>query len=172
MAILEFRINDTAFIFRDIRNSGPVWFDQNWNWLQNPLRLFGPYFLKPNPDSWNHETSPGAGFIRFKMTDGAGQVSVETPDNLFKQFTVNNLTIKVKETKQWHFDKIRMDKIDNFRYLDKKLHPDFAFFKKPDSDLTFCLFTTLWFQDPDFKIQIWFWSNQKWPKSEISAIPE
>ena len=30
-----------------------------------------------------HETSPGAGFIGFKMTDGDGQVSVETPDTLF-----------------------------------------------------------------------------------------
>ena len=61
---------------------GPVWLDQNWNWFQNPLRLFRPDFLKPNPDSWNHETSPGAGFIGFKMADDDGQVSVETSDSL------------------------------------------------------------------------------------------
>ena len=62
---------------------GPVWLDQNWNWFQNPLCLFRPDFLKPNPDSWNHETSLRVGFIRFKMADGDGQVSVETSDNLF-----------------------------------------------------------------------------------------
>ena len=62
---------------------GPVWLDQIWNWFQNPLRLFRPDFLKPNPDSWNHETSPRAGFIGFKMADGDGQISVETADNLF-----------------------------------------------------------------------------------------
>ena len=73
---------------------GPVWLDQNWNRFQNPLRLFRPDFLKPNPDSWNHETSPGAGFIGFKMADGDGKVSMETSDNLFKQFTVFNFTIK------------------------------------------------------------------------------
>ena len=40
------------------------------------------------------------------------------------------------------------------------LDPDFPFvFKKTDSDLTFCLFTTSWFQDWDFKIQILFWSD-------------
>ena len=57
------------------------------------------------------------------------------------------------------------NKIDKFRHLDKKLDPDFAIvFKKPDSDLKFCLFTTPWFQDPDVKIQILFWSNQIGPK--------
>ena len=83
------------------------------------MRLFRPDFLKPNPDSWNRETSPGAGIIGFAMADGDGYVSVETLDNVFKQFTVHNLTLKVKETKQWHFDKNRMDKIDKFRHLDK-----------------------------------------------------
>ena len=63
---------------------GPVWLDQNRDRFHNPLRLFRPDFLKPNPDSWNAETSPGAGFIGFKMADGDGQVSVETSDNLFK----------------------------------------------------------------------------------------
>ena len=62
---------------------GPVWLDQNLNRFQNPLRLFRQDFLKPNPDSWNHETSPGAGCIGFKMADGDGQVSVETSDYLF-----------------------------------------------------------------------------------------
>ena len=62
---------------------GPVWLDQNWNRFQNPLRLFRQDFLKPNLDSWNHETSPGVGFIGFKMADGDGQVSVETSDYLF-----------------------------------------------------------------------------------------
>ena len=73
---------------------GPVWLDQNWNRFQNPVRLFRPDFPKPNPDSWNHETSPGAGFFGFKMADGDGQVSVETSDNLFWQSTVHNFTIK------------------------------------------------------------------------------
>ena len=82
------------------------------------------------------------------MAVGDEQVSVETTDNLFYQFTINNLTIKTMETKQWHFDKIRLDKIDKFRHLDKNLDPDFAFF----SGLTLCLFTTSWFQDLDFKI--------------------
>ena len=62
---------------------GPVWLDQNWIRFQNPLRLFRPDFLKPNPDSWNHETSPRAGFIGFKMADGDGPVSVESSDSLF-----------------------------------------------------------------------------------------
>ena len=75
-------------------HSGPVWLDQNWNRFQNPLHLFRPDFLKPNADLWNHETCPGVGFIGFKMADGDGQVSVETSDNLFKQFTVHNSTIK------------------------------------------------------------------------------
>ena len=73
---------------------GPVWLDQNWNRFQNPVRLFRPDFPKPNPDSWNLETSPGAGFFGFKMADGDGQVSVETSDNLFWQSTVHNFTIK------------------------------------------------------------------------------
>ena len=74
----------------------PVWLEQNWNRFQNPLHWSD--FLKPNPDSWNHETSPGGGFIEIKLVDGDGQVSVETSDNLFEQFTIHNLTIKVKET--------------------------------------------------------------------------
>ena len=64
---------------------GPVWLDQNWNWFQNPLRLFRPDFLKPNPDSWNHETSPGARFIGFKMADADGQVS----GGNFRQFVLS-----------------------------------------------------------------------------------
>ena len=68
---------DSWLIF-DQTHWGPVWLDQNWNRFQNPLRLFRPDFPKPNPDSWNHETSPGAGFFGFKMADGDGQVSVET----------------------------------------------------------------------------------------------
>ena len=38
------------------------------------------------------------------------------------------------------------------------------FFTKANLDVTYCLFTTSWFQDPDFKIQTWFWSNQTGPK--------
>ena len=41
------------------------------------------------------------------MADGDVQVSVETSDNLFKQFTV------------WHFDKIFMEENDKFWNLDK-----------------------------------------------------
>ena len=63
---------------------GPVWLDQNWNRFQNPWRLFRPDFLKPNPDSWNHETSPGARFIGFKMADADGQVS----GGIFRQFVL------------------------------------------------------------------------------------
>ena len=63
-----------------------------------------------------------------------------------------------------------MDKCDELRHLEKELDPDFAFvFKKPDSDLIFCLFTTQWFRDPDFKIQIWFCSNQTGLKSITQA---
>ena len=44
------------------------------------------------------------------------------------------------------------------------LDPHFAFvFKKKDSDLKFCLIPSSWFQDWDFKIQIFFWSNPTGP---------
>ena len=34
---------------------GALWLDQNRNRFQSILCLFGPDFLKPNLDSWNHE---------------------------------------------------------------------------------------------------------------------
>ena len=38
-----------------------------------------------------------------------------------------------------------------------KIDPDFALvYKERDSDLTLCLITTSWFQDPGFKIQMCF----------------
>ena len=46
---------------------GPVWLDPNWNRFQNPSRLFRWDFLKPNPDSWNHETNSGSGIIMSAM---------------------------------------------------------------------------------------------------------
>ena len=124
------------------RNDCPVWLHQNWKRFLNPLRLFRPDFLKLNPDSCNNETSPGTGFIGFKMADDDGEVSVETSDNLFKQFTVPISQWKVKETKHLHFCKIRIYKIDIWI----KTRSRFCLvFHKLFSELTFCLLTTPWF---------------------------
>ena len=93
---------------------GPLWLDQNRKRFQSILCLFGPDFLKPNFDSWNHEASPGGRFIGFKMAESDEQVSMEISDNLFYQCTIHYLTIK-----QWHFDKIRLHKLINFHILIK-----------------------------------------------------
>ena len=44
------------------------------------------------------------------------------------------------ETEQWHFDKIRFDKNDKFRHLNKNLDPDFAFSQEIGFEFNICLF--------------------------------
>ena len=76
--------------------------------------------MKPCLDSWNHETSPGGRFVGFKMVNSDEQVSLETSDNVFYQFIFHNLTINGYGNKKWHFDKIHMDKFDEFRQCDNR----------------------------------------------------
>ena len=86
----------------------------------------------------NHETSPGGGFIRFKMADRDGEVEVETSVNMFS---------KTMEYKQWPFDRL-------FPTAWWIIDPDFAlFFTRNRIRIShFCLFTASWVQDPNVEI--------------------
>ena len=100
------------------------------------------------------------------MADADGQVS----GGNFRQFVLafHNPQFHNKKLVKQHNDiliKFVRIKLINSDISIKKIDPEFAFvFEKPDSDSTFCLFTTSWFQNPDIKIQICFWSNQTGPK--------
>ena len=59
------------------------------------------------------------------------------------------------ESKRWYFDKIGFYKIDKFRHL-IKTDPAHVF-KKRDSYMTLCFFTTSWFQDQGFKTYLYNW---------------
>ena len=85
------------------------------------------------------------------------QMSVETPDNLFYQFTIQYLTIKSYKNKHgqiWHFHKIHLMKLINSNIWYEP-DPDFVFvYLEPRNPprrgiKCFCLFMSIWMLDPD-----------------------
>ena len=124
-------------------------------WLSKQSR--GWWFGTQSDTLWRHcnvkqWNQPGGRFIGFKLADGDDKVSVKTSDNLFYQN--NDILIKFVWMKLINFDILIATR---------------SRFCICFSDWILCLSTTPWFQDPDFKIQTWFWSNQTGPNALLSV---